>query len=230
YKDEAYSWQAVSLAREHVQLCNTLQTDRKPQLVLGPGTYITPFPDSRTTTSMSEFDPSVLKAGEDRTSVEETENEVSLAYGMAMSELDIILELIRLVQTPPGDDFEALKIYRDMVVKDVRRLDMKVNISKQYLKARDAQFHYRAKRLRTGDRIDRLRLWDREKKQELEASRLRHGDRAYERVLHRYEEEKRVMIKCYKLEGLWEKAVRREESTKSEGDDLSSDCETSMEE
>ncbi|KAM0426217.1 hypothetical protein ACHAPT_008567 [Fusarium lateritium] len=178
----------------------------------------------------AEFDPSVTKSGDNQTTMEETENQVSLAYSMALHELDIILELVRKVRVPPTDDLEALKTYRDLVISDVTRLDKKVNISKKYLKARDAQFHYQAKRLRTPDRIDRLRLWYREKKQEMEASRLRHGDRGYQAALERFEEEKRVMIKCYKLEGLWKKAMKREESVKSEGDDLSSDCETSIEE
>ncbi|KAF4461814.1 hypothetical protein FALBO_11379 [Fusarium albosuccineum] len=179
---------------------------------------------------MSEFDPSVLKPGENRTTMEETETQVSLAYGLAIHELDIILELVQLVQAPPGDDLEALKTYRDLVVKDVRRLEKKVNISKKYLKAHEGQFHYQAKRLRTTDRIDRLRLWNRQKKQELEASRLAHGDKGYETTSQRFEEEKRVMIKCYKLEGLWERAMKREQSAAAEGDDLSSDCDTSMEE
>ncbi|KAM5348840.1 hypothetical protein ACJ41O_008663 [Fusarium nematophilum] len=179
---------------------------------------------------MSQYDPSVLKPGENRTTMEEAENQVSLAYAVAMKEFDVILELVRLVETPPGDDLEALKKFRDTVAKDVRRIAMRVNISKQYLTARDAQFHYLAKRLRTKDRIDRLRLWDREKKQELEACRLQSGPRGYEAAVLRFEEEKRVMIKCYELEGLWEKAMRREKSTVTEGDDLSSDCETSIEE
>ena len=179
---------------------------------------------------MSSFDPSVVKAGENQTTIEETETQVSLAYGMAIHELDIILELVNFIQKPPEDDYEALKVYRDQMTKDVRRLVARVNISSEILKARDAQFHYHAKRLRTTDRIDRLRLWHREKKQELEAARLRDGERGFEAASKRLEEQKRVMIKCYKLEGLWDKAMQREESASVHGDDLSSDCETSMEE
>lgn len=175
------------------------------------------------------FDPSMPKAGDGQMSMDETEVEVSLAYGMALHELRIILELVRGVRVPPTDNLEDLKTYRELVISDVTRLDKKVNISMKYLKARDAQFHYQAKRLRTSDRIDRLRLWYREKKHEMEACRLRHGDKGYQAALKRFEEEKRVMIKCYELEGLWEKAMKREESAKSEGeDDLSSDCETIM--
>ncbi|RSL67700.1 hypothetical protein CEP54_003072 [Fusarium duplospermum] len=174
----------------------------------------------------SLFDPSVPKAGDGKISMDETEVEVSLAYSMALHELRIILELVQGVRIPPSDDLEALKTYRELVISDVTRLDKKVNISMDYLKARDAQFHYQAKRLRTPDRIDRLRLWNREKKYEMEACRLRHGDKGYQAALKRFEEEKRVMIKCYELEELWEKAMEREEHVKSEGDDdLSSDCE-----
>ncbi|RGP79614.1 hypothetical protein FLONG3_2362 [Fusarium longipes] len=179
---------------------------------------------------MSSFDPSVVKAGENHTTMEETESQASLAYGMAVHELDIILELVNFIREPPGDDHEALKAYRDQTTKDVRRLLARVNISSGILKARDAQFHYHAKRLRTADRIDRLRLWNREKKQELEAARLRDGVRGFEAASKRLEEQKRVMIKCYKLEGLWDKAMQREMSKDANGDDLSSDCETSMEE
>ncbi|KAJ4192738.1 hypothetical protein NW767_000747 [Fusarium falciforme] len=175
----------------------------------------------------AQFDPSVPKAGDGQMSMDETEVEVSLAYGMALHELRIILELVRGVRIPPSDDLEALKTYRELVISDVTRLDKKVNISMDYLRARDAQFHYQAKRLRTPDRIDRLRLWNREKKHEMEACRLRYGDKGYQAALKRFEEEKRVMIKCYELEGLWKKAMEREESVKSDGDDdLSSDCET----
>ncbi|KAJ3465437.1 hypothetical protein MRS44_006095 [Fusarium solani] len=159
----------------------------------------------------AQFDPSVPKAGDSQMSMDETEVEVSLAYGMALHELRIILELT----------------YRELVISDVTRLDKKVNISMDYLRARDAQFHYQAKRLRTPDRVDRLRLWNREKKHEMEACRLRHGDKGYQAALKRFEEEKRVMVKCYELEGLWKKAMEREESVKSDReDDLSSDCET----
>ncbi|KAL6923349.1 hypothetical protein FSST1_000623 [Fusarium sambucinum] len=179
---------------------------------------------------MSSFDPSVVKAGENHTTIEETENQVSLAYGMAIHELDIILELVNFIQEPPGDDHEALKAYHDRTTKDVRRLLARINISSGILKARDAQFHYHAKRLRTTDRIDRLRLWNREKKQELEAARLRDGERGFEAASKRLEEQKRVVIKCYKLESLWDKAIQREKSASTQSDDLSSDCETSMEE
>ncbi|KAM0562709.1 hypothetical protein ACHAPJ_001546 [Fusarium lateritium] len=179
---------------------------------------------------MSNFDPSVVKAGENHTTMEETENQVSLAYGMAIHELDTILKLVNFIPKPPGDDLGALKAYRDQVARDVRRLVARVNISNKILKARDTQFHYQAKRLRTVDRIDRLRLWNREMKQELEAARLRDGDRGFEAAKQRFEEQKRVMVKCYNLDSLWEKAMRREKAASSEGDDLSSDCETSMEE
>ncbi|KAF4447847.1 hypothetical protein F53441_8652 [Fusarium austroafricanum] len=179
---------------------------------------------------MSNFDPSAAKTGENHSTMEETENQVSLAYGMAIHELDVILELLNLVEEPSGENFQALISYRDQMAKDIRRLLARVNISSQILKARDAQFHYQAKRLRTTDRIDRLRLWNREKKQELEAARLRNGEKGYEAARQRFEEQKRVMIKCYRLEDLWEKAMQREKSAEAGGDDLSSDCETSMEE
>ncbi|KAF5018765.1 hypothetical protein F66182_9250 [Fusarium sp. NRRL 66182] len=175
------------------------------------------------------FDPSVVKADDNRTTMEETETQVSFAYDMGIKELKVILQLANFVQKPPGDDLEALKAYRDQVTKDVRRLVLRANISKTILKARDAQFHYQAKRLRTADRIDRLRLWNREQNQEMEIAKLQGGDKGLEAVRRRLEEEKRVMIKCYNLESLWEKAMRREKSTNAQEDDLSSDCETSME-
>ncbi|KAH7161274.1 hypothetical protein EDB81DRAFT_924684 [Dactylonectria macrodidyma] len=173
---------------------------------------------------MSRYDPSIPKSGENQTTMAETESQVSLAYGVAITELDTLLNLVRLVEPPSAKDAHALEKHQ------IGRLAKKLNSSKQYLKARDAQFHYRAKRLRTKDRVDRLRLWNREKKQELEACRLQSGDIGYEAALHRFEEEKRVMIKCYGLERLWEKAMKRERLSKIEGDDLSSGCETSMEE
>ncbi|KAH7013619.1 hypothetical protein EDB80DRAFT_377897 [Ilyonectria destructans] len=179
---------------------------------------------------MSRYDPSIPKSGENRTTMADTESQVSLAYGVAVTELDNILKLVRLVEPPPTEDVNALKRYPDLVFHHVKRLAKKVNFSKRYLKARDTQFHYRAKRLRTKDRVNRLRLWNREKKQELEACRLQSGDAGLEAAQHRFNEEKRVMIKCYGLEGLWEKAMKREELSKMEGDDLSSGCETSMEE
>ena len=42
----------------------------------------------------AQFDPSVPKAGDSQMSMDETEVEVSLAYGMALHELRIILELV----------------------------------------------------------------------------------------------------------------------------------------
>ncbi|KAH7126291.1 hypothetical protein B0J13DRAFT_146126 [Dactylonectria estremocensis] len=179
---------------------------------------------------MSRYDPSIPKFGENQTTMAETESQVSLAYGVAITELDTLLNLVRLVEPPPAEDANALERYRDLVFQDIGRLAKKLNSSKRYLKARDAQFHYRAKRLRTNDRVDRLRLWNREKKQELEACRLQSGDIGYQTAQHRFEEEKRVMIKCYGLERLWERAMKRERLSKIEGDDLSSGCETSMEE
>ncbi|KAL2692067.1 hypothetical protein Neosp_002470 [[Neocosmospora] mangrovei] len=174
-----------------------------------------------------QFDPSIPKAGEGQVTMDKTEAEVSLAYSMALHELQIILKMIREVRLPPSDDLETLKTHRELVISDVTRLDKKVNISMEYLRARDAQFHCQAKRLRTPDRIDRLRLWYREKKHQMEASRLQHGDKGYQAALERFEEEKRVTIKCYELDGLWKKAMKREESVKSGGeDDLASDCET----
>lgn len=183
--------------------------------------------DHRYLIAMSaQFDPSVPKAGDGQMSMEETEVEVSLAYGMALHELGIILKMVREVRIPPSGNLDALKTSRELVISDVTRLDKKVNISMDYLRARDTQFHYQAKRLRTQDRIDRLRLWNREKEHEVEACRLRHGDKGYKAALERFEEEKRVTIKCYELEGLWKKAMERENSVKSSGDDdLSSDCE-----
>ncbi|KAF7547633.1 hypothetical protein G7046_g8945 [Stylonectria norvegica] len=180
---------------------------------------------------MSEFDPSVPKPGETRMTAQEAEEAVSLAYGVAMLELDVLLKMVSEVAKPPGDKLDDLKKYRDVVVQDVRRIGLRLNLSKKYLKTRDSQFHYHAKRLRTKDRIDRLRLWDREKQKELEACRIKSGAAGYEQALRSYDETKRVMIRCYKLETLWERAMKREMSAATQGDDdLSSSCETSMEE
>ncbi|KPM35380.1 hypothetical protein AK830_g11189 [Neonectria ditissima] len=161
---------------------------------------------------MFRYDPSILRSGENWTTMAETES-----------------QLVHLVGSPPPGGTDNLERCHDTVFQDVKRLAKKVNFSRKYLKARDAQFHYKAKRLRTKDRVERLRLWNREKKQELEACRLQSGDAGHEAALSRFEEEKRVMIKCYGLEELWEKAMKREHLSKAGADDLSSGCETSME-
>lgn len=176
---------------------------------------------------LNQYDPSVPKAGENSTTYTETEFEVNFAYGVALKELDVLLKMVGEAAKPPADDdVEGLRRYRDIVAHDVRRIGLRVQLSKKYLKAHDAQFHYHAKRLRTTDRTDRLRLWQRQKLRELEGVRLQSGDAGYERASARLDEEKRVMIRCYNLEQYWARALRREMRSQAQGDDLSSGCET----
>ena len=180
---------------------------------------------------LNQFDPSVPKPDENLTTFAETEKEVSLAYNVALNELEVLLKMVGEAEKPPeDDDIEGLKRYRDIIAQDVRRIGLRVNLTKKYLKARDAQFHYHAKRLRSKDRTDRLRLWYRQKKRELEGIHLQSGDAGHETALERLEEEQRVMVRCYNLEKYWERAMKMENNIRSQGDDLSSGCETDFEE
>lgn len=175
------------------------------------------------------FDPSIAKPGENNATYEEMETEVSLAYSVSIRELNVLLKMVSEVEKAPKDDMEALKRYRDIIIQDVRRLEMRLYLSKEYLEAREKQFHYHAKRLRTQDRADRLRLWNREKMKKLEGIQLQAGDVGYQAALAQLEEERRVMIRCYDLELVWERAMAREMKSLTERDDLSSGTETDLE-
>lgn len=161
--------------------------------------------------------------------MEETENYVTLAYDAAQEELNIFLEMIERVNPAPSDDLEELKRWRASVTGDLSRMEKRINISKEYLRARERSFHYEAKRLRTTDRIDRLRLWNRQKKAEVIAHGCQGGEPGRDAAQRRFQTEKRVILKCYDLEELWDKALRREKASKLEGEDLSSGCETDIE-
>ena len=63
----------------------------------------------------------------------------------------------------------------------------------------------------------------------LEACRLQSGEPGYEAARRRFEEEKRVMIKCYELEELWELAMQAEDQIGIVEDDLSSACDSCSE-
>ncbi|CAM1506304.1 Fc.00g059450.m01.CDS01 [Cosmosporella sp. VM-42] len=175
---------------------------------------------------MSRFDPSTPNPGEDQTTYAETERRVSDAYEVALGELDVLVKMVSEVAKPPkNDDLEQLKQFRDTVSKDVWRLGMRLEISKKYFRACEKEFHYFATRLRTTDRVTRLRLLEREKNERLEAVRLQSGDAARAKALKPFEERKRVLIQCYELGELWGEALRAEK----DGDELSGDCDTSTE-
>lgn len=177
------------------------------------------------------FDPSVAKPGENYATYEDMENEVSLAYSVSIGQLDVLLKMVSGVEkASKGDGLEALKRYREFVIQDVRRLEMRLHLSKEYLQTQEMQFHYHVKRRRTQDRADRLRLWNREKLKKLEGVQLQLGDVSYQAGLAPLEEERRVMIRCYDLEKVWERAMAREMKSVAEGDDLSSGADTDLEE
>ena len=177
---------------------------------------------------MDAYDPSTPTPGENETTMRDTEHQVSIAYKDCLGELDVLLKLAQRFEEPPQDeDLDSLKQYRRAVVQDVTRLQRKIGLCQKYIKVRDRSFHYKAKRLRTQDRSNRLRWWWREKLQEVEAARLQRGDEAAERARTGVEEARRVTVKCYGLDQLWKQAVEAEKkSMMNRTDDSSSGCET----
>lgn len=104
------------------------------------------------------------------------EKYVSSAYHDAQEEFNIFPGMIKRVDAIPGNDLDALKRWRGLVIGDLARMEKRIKIGKEFLHARDREFHYEAKLRRTSDRIDRMRIWNRQNKEEIAAAGYQSGE------------------------------------------------------